>query len=338
MAPKKRSTKASAAKSKDEGQPKQEDDPKTDTARAGSEAKQQAPPANDEAKPDADTKTSPSKRKKATKPSSPQKAPRRSGRSATKAQPTRDQLLTYLLTPSASTLCRPADESNDLSTRGPETRTYSTSTLNPFEELLSAVILSRPISHMLGLRTIRTILNAPYDFSSAKKVQDAGSEKRHQAVYDARTQHKDKTAQEMGMIADVVLEMFTTPDDKEGARLQKVRDDCSRDVDAEREMLKSKIKGLGKTGLEIFFRRVQWLWLEAFPFVDERSGRALRKLGLPEEPEDLVKALEGVDVGHLPGEDVAAKRRRAFVTVLERATGADLEGKHDDVAEAAVAA
>ncbi|KAI7186383.1 hypothetical protein KC363_g6611 [Hortaea werneckii] len=278
------------------------------------------------------------KRKKATASDDPAKAPRRSGRGAPKAQPSKQQLLKFLLSEPASVLCRPDDEAEDMKNRG-DIRTYSTSVLTPFEELTCAVILSRPISHRLGLRTIRTILNPPYNFTSAKAVQDAGNEKHIQAVWDARTQHKEKTAGEIGMIADVVLEKFTADGDKNGTQLERVRTECNKDVEKEREMLKSNIKGLGRTGLDIFFRRVQWQWEAGYPFVDGRSAQSLHKLGLPDEGEELHKLIEQhwekLETKQLAGEDEKAKKRRALVIVLERATGADLEGKSEAVLEAA---
>ncbi len=57
----------------------------------------------------------------------------------------------------------------------------------------------------LVLRTIRTISNDPYHFNTLKAIREAGSEKRHQALWDARTQHKGKTAQELGLLADAVI-------------------------------------------------------------------------------------------------------------------------------------
>merc|ERR1712070_27502 len=278
------------------------------------------------------------KRKTTNAPDDPAKAPRRSGRGAPKAQPSKQQLLSFLLSDSASVLCRPDDETEDMKNRG-DIRTYSTSVLTPFEELTCAVILSRPISHRLGLRTIRTILNPPYNFTSAKAVQDAGNEKHIQAVWDARTQHKEKTAGEIGMIADVVLEKFTAEGDKAGTRLEKVRTECNKDIEKERELLKSNIKGLGRTGLDIFFRRVQWQWDAGYPFVDGKSAQSLYKLGLPDEGEELHKLIEQhwekLETKQLAGEDEKAKKRRALVIVLERATGADLEGKSEAVVEAA---
>lgn len=280
----------------------------------------------------------PSKKRKAEDvPKEATKASRRSVRGAAKAQPSQLDLLNYLLSDAAADMCRPNDEVKDIEAHGKDIRTYSNSALNPFEELLCAVVLSRPISHRLGLRTIRTILNEPYSFTSPKAIKDAGSEKQHQALYDAHTQHKDKTAEQIGLIADVVASQFGKNDSD--TSLDKMRDKASKDWDQERDLLQSSIKGLGKTGLDIFFRRVQWLWPEAYPFVDERTGRGLEKLTLPKNPEALQKLLEQhwakLDTSALAKGDRNAQKRRAFVVVCERATGADLEGKSEALLEAA---
>lgn len=272
----------------------------------------------------------------------PRKALRRSGRSEPKGQPSQQQLLNYLLSDAATELTRPDDETEDIQTRGANIRTYTASALNPFEELLCAIILSRPISHRLGLRTIRTVLSEPYNFTSARALRDAGDEKRLQSVYDARTQHKDKTAAQMGILAEAVLEHFTTKDDSKGTQLGKLREDCGDDVGQAAKSLKKNIKGLGQTGLEIFFRRVQWIYTAAFPNVDTRTADALRLLGLPQDGEQLVALIEAswgkLETGGFAGEDKEARKRRALVVLLERATGAHLEHKVDAVLAAAATA
>jgi len=268
----------------------------------------------------------------------PSKASRRSVRGSARAQPSHQQLLNYLISDAAADMCRPEDEIKDIGQHGKDMRTYSSTALSPFEELLCAVVLSRPISHRLGLRTIRTILNAPYNFTSPKAIKDTDSEKRHQALYDAKTQHKDKTAEQIGLIADVVAAEFAK--DVSDTSLEKVRQQAKKDWDDERDLLQSHIKGLGKTGLDIFFRRIQWLWPEAYPFVDERTARGIEKLGLPKHPDELQKVLQEnwskLDSSALVDVEKEAKIRRAFVIICERATGADLEGKTDALLEAAV--
>jgi len=100
-------------------------------------------------------------------------------------------------------------------------------------------------------------------------------------------------------------------------------------------MLQKNIKGLGKTGLDIFFRRVQGAWAEAYPFVDHRTADALSKLGLPSDAKDLRKLVEEkwtkLKTDDISGSNNETKKRETFVLVLERAVGAELEGNIDDV-------
>ncbi|KAF2091182.1 hypothetical protein K490DRAFT_22519, partial [Saccharata proteae CBS 121410] len=242
------------------------------------------------------------------------------------------QVLRFLISTPAATICSPSDEA-DLDS---STRTYSSGMLSPFEELMCAVILSRPISHTLGHRTIRTVLNPPYSFSSPKAIQDADPETRLQAFYDAHTQHKDKTADEIGLLADTVAHRWA----KGGASdtsLQVVRDEANGDYLGMRKLLQDSIKGLGQTGLDIFCRRIQWLWPEVYPFVDQRTRKALEALGLPGEAEELrelmEKEWEGVGCVNIGIKDENQKKRRAFVVALERAVGADLEKTSEAVLE-----
>ncbi|GAB7349271.1 hypothetical protein MBLNU459_g8419t1 [Dothideomycetes sp. NU459] len=304
------------------------EDPKGDeesTAHAEPDPKEESKPADKS-----------SKKRKVDKPKI--EGERKSGRSAPKTQPTQEKLLNYLLSDAAESLCRSQDEADDIETRGADIKTYASTALSPFEDLLCAVVLSRPISHRLGLRTIRTILNAPYTFTTPKAIIEAGDEKRHQALFDAKTQHKGKTAEQIGLIAEVVATKFGKDDTDTG--LEKLRDEANKGWDSERDLLQANIKGLGKAGLDIFFRRVQWLWTEAFPFVDERTARGLDKLGLPKNPDQLVKTLDQhwakLETQSLVKGDEKTKKRRAFVILCERATSADLEGKSEALLEAAV--
>ncbi|GIZ38644.1 hypothetical protein CKM354_000205500 [Cercospora kikuchii] len=283
------------------------------------------------------------KRKANAESEQPVKASRRSARGTPKSKPSHSQLLNYLLSPDAEAQCRPSDEAEDIESRGEDIKTYSSSILNPFEELMCAMILSRPISHRLGLRSIRTILNSPYSFNSAKAIKSAGEEKVTQAFYDARTQHKDKTAAQLYELADTVLGKFAAEGDDEGTQLGKVLEQHKGDVDEAVEELKKEIKGFGATGIEILLRRVQWLegWDARYPYVDSKTQKALEELGLPSDADDLRDAVEKewtkLETKHLAGEDEAGRKRRAFVVILERASTTLLESKVDDVSEAAAA-
>ena len=170
----------------------------------------------------------PSKRKAKTTDER-SKAPRRSARGV--AQPPTDpvQMLKFLLSSESLNFCRPKDEIEDLETREADTRTYSSSNFSPFEELACAVILSRPISHALGLRSIRTLFNDPYVLTTPKKIREAGIEGCRKALDHARTQHRQKTAEELGMLANAVVE--TLGDGEDDASLERVRKESNYNVE-----------------------------------------------------------------------------------------------------------
>lgn len=256
---------------------------------------------------------------------------------STKADPV--TILRFLLSPSSLPLTAPQDSlPPSSSSPSPEkARTYATTPLTPFEELLSAVVLSRPISHRLGQRAIRTLLSPPHSLTTPGAVRAAGKDGVWRALEDARTQHKDKTAEQVEGLAEVVCEVWAGDDDEDGS-LGRCREGAGRDVQREREWLRSEVKGLGATGLDIFCRRVQWRWGEVYPFVDGRTAEALAELGLPGDAGELRGLVEGRweelgDLGDLDvGEDEDGdgdvddkRKRRAFVLVLERAVGASLE-------------
>lgn len=268
-----------------------------------------------------------SKKRKAETTTQPNKAPRRSPRSGANATTDPVEVLNYLLSPSSLDFCRPKDEIEDLKARGQDIRTYSTSYFTPFEELLCATILSRPIGHMLGFRSIRTIFNPPYEFTTPKKIREAGNAGCREALDEARTQHRQKTAEELVLLAGAVIEYLGTGEDD--VTLDRVREESGHDTSRERAMLKEHVKGLGKTGLDIFGRRIQAVWSEFYPFVDEKTSTAVQKLGLPGSADSLKELMENhwkeLEVEDIVAQDAEEKKRKAFVRILEWAVGADLE-------------
>ena len=174
-------------------------------------------------------KATTSKKRKAEKDDKPAKAPRRSARGAEKSTTDPVKVINFLLSSEASDLCRPKDEVADIAQKGEKYRTYSAHEFSPFEELMCAAILSRPISHALGLRSIRTLFNDPYNFTSPKTIMDAGFDEVRIALDNARTQHRQKTAEQLCTLATVVVDKFSQG--KDDVSLEKVRQSSSRDVD-----------------------------------------------------------------------------------------------------------
>ena len=92
---------------------------------------------------------------------------------------------------------------------------------------------------------------------------------------------------------------------------------------------------MGKTGIEIFGRRIQGVWPAFYPFIDQKTSSALEQLGLPSDANELRQFLEerweDLDIKDVEAADEEEKKRKIFVRVLERAVGAHLEGSVDAV-------
>ena len=197
---------------------------------------------------------------------------------------------------------------------------------------MCAVILSRPISHTLGLRTIKTVLNEPWNWSNSETILEAGKEneegktERVEAMEQARTQHRQKTASELGGLAQAVEDEGW--DEVGNGSLEGLLDAVKGEKMPEliRDVLKKNIKGVGDTAVDIFLRRVQGCkgWEGIGWFLDGKTKEALQEVGLPGDSEALRTLLE-----HGGEKDT----RRSFVVVLERALGIFLEGKQGEVSK-----
>lgn len=61
----------------------------------------------------------------------------------------------------------------------------------------------KPLSHVLGLRSIRTLLDTAFSLTSSKSVTSAGEHRVWEALEAARTQHRQKTAAYISKWGDV---------------------------------------------------------------------------------------------------------------------------------------
>jgi hypothetical protein len=206
---------------------------------------------------------------------------------------------------------------------------YPHSHLTPFQNLIAACLLSKPISHKLGLRTIQTLLNPPFGLRTLTDLDEAGYEGRRKVMWEARTQHKEKTAGQLGDVCEGVKELCGDgAEEEELSELQGVRDQVkgmNPDEAAKKvtELL-TRIKGIGPGVAAIFLRRVQGDWEEVFPYVDDRSVKAAKEFGLIEDGEgaEELKAKVGGD-------------KTQFVRLLDVLVGLDLEKAIDKAKEAA---
>ncbi|KAI3528049.1 hypothetical protein CSPX01_16497 [Colletotrichum filicis] len=220
--------------------------------------------------------------------------------------------------------------------------TYPDSTLTPFQNLVAALLLSKPISHRLGLRTINTLLNPPFGLRTSRDLDEAGFEGRRKVMWEARTQHKEKTAVQLGDLVEGVRKICGgggDDDEKEGGKKEDGKDEedegdiekmtALREIvkgmkgeEAQKkveEVLTDGIKGVGPTGAGIFLRRVQEEWEEVFPYADKRALEAAVEFGIIKES-DGARELAEVNEGD----------RGKFVRMLDVLVGIQLEKKMEE--------
>ena len=275
------------------------------------------------------------------------------------SQPTPKQVLNFLLSKDSLRLCFPDDEL-DFARDNPKSRSYSLtspSEFTPWEHLVCAHLLSKPLSHALGMRSIRTLLNPPYSFNTAVAAAEAGEKRIWEGLEDARTQHRQKTAAYISGMADEFV------DDNEGGKAkremmfelsEKANDEGSGGVIS---FIKANINGMGQTGAEVFCRRVQCVdgWGDAiWPFVDGKARDALVEVGLKvKDAEELQNMIEseadwskigdmglnerGLSKGELSGEEMDVQVQSEFVVLVERALGCVLQKNVAELKKAAAA-
>lgn len=227
--------------------------------------------------------------------------------------------------------------------------------LTPFQTLLCSALLSKPISHRLGLRAITTLFSPPYSYTTPSKLEEAGFEGRRAALWDARTQHKEKTATQLGDIVSGVRDMCK--DDEQDDDVQalgavvRAAEEAAKGKEAASveartaakeavfKTLSEGIKGVGSGACDIFLRRIQHQWPSVFPYIDARTLGYAVDLGLlegdgeGESDEELFKQADALS-SHLrkasKGDAKPEQHRKDFVRLLDVLVGLGLEKRIDD--------
>jgi hypothetical protein len=89
--------------------------------------------------------------------------------------------------------------------------------------------------------------------------------------------------------------------------LRRLREEAGRDPKRERALIMA-FKGIGEVGADIFFREMQTVWPEHFPFADKAALSAAKELGLPTDAEALAELVVKRDFPKLLCALMRAKR------------------------------
>ncbi|KAL4919813.1 COPI associated protein-domain-containing protein [Aspergillus aurantiobrunneus] len=137
--------------------------------------------------------------------------------------------------------------------------------------LIDAMLKSRPISHELTDRTLRTIIDAGYH--DVHKLGDASWEERAMVLKDGGyNRYREQGSTNLGKLVELVNEKY------EGD-LNNLLKNAEYDPQKTRQLVK-EIHGLGDLGVELFFNNVQSVWPSIAPFVDSRSLQTAEDVGI----------------------------------------------------------
>jgi endonuclease III len=149
-----------------------------------------------------------------------------------------------------------------------------------FKLLVAAILFSARIGAKQGTKAAAALFDQGW--TTARKLAESTWEERVRVLNrSGYARYDERTATMLGQTSELLLERY-------GGDLRKLREEAGRDPSRERALLR-QLKGLGNVGIDIFFREVQVVWDELYPFADERALAEARRLGLPDDPKALAR-------------------------------------------------
>ncbi|MFE9650402.1 endonuclease [Streptomyces sp. NPDC006365] len=180
-----------------------------------------------------------------------------------------------------------------------------------YRTLVLACLLSARIRGSVALAATRALYEA--GMRDPRRMADASWQQRVDALGEGGYRRYDeRTATMLGEGAELLLERW-------GGDLRRMRDEADGDLDELRSLLR-EIPALGPAGVDIFLREVQLVWPEAAPWLDAKALQGAERLGLPKEPDHLVKLAGHTEPAVLAAALVrAALDKKVVDDVLRRA-------------------
>ncbi|MFJ9723858.1 endonuclease [Streptomyces sp. NPDC101209] len=146
--------------------------------------------------------------------------------------------------------------------------------------LVLALLLSARIRGSIAVDTARELYDS--GLRDPRRMAGAGWQRRVDALgRGGYRRYDERTASQLGDGAELLIERW-------GGDLRRVRKAADGDVGELRRLLR-EFPGLGPAGADIFLREVQRVWPEVAPFLDRKALDGAARLGLPTDPDRLVR-------------------------------------------------
>ncbi|RYO93910.1 hypothetical protein DL762_000865 [Monosporascus cannonballus] len=148
--------------------------------------------------------------------------------------------------------------------------------------LLNAMLSSTRISHALAAKTVAAVIKAGYHKLDVLK-KSTWEERMQVLTEGGYTHYREKTAAMMGELAELIEENY-------GGDLNSILKTAGENRTKIRAELK-RIKGLGDVGIDIFFDTAQHVWPYLAPFLDPRSAKTAKAVGIGSDVQQLWDAV-----------------------------------------------
>jgi len=156
--------------------------------------------------------------------------------------------------------------------------------------LVASTLLSARITHGIALKAAKALLRAGWR-TPEKMAQSSWEERTKTLNRSGYARYDESTSRMLGDTASRMLALY-------GGDLRRLREAAGHDPAEERRLLKA-FKGIGDVGADIFFREMQTVWSEIYPFADKKALSAAETLGLPATAGELSKLVSREELPRL---------------------------------------
>jgi endonuclease III len=177
-----------------------------------------------------------------------------------------------------------------------------------YQLLVLATLLSARISAGVAVSAARELFAA--GFTTPDKMRRANWQQRVDALGRGHYRRYDeRTATMLGNGAELILDRYR-------GDLRRLAKESKHDRDRAAELLQ-EVPGIGPVGADIFLREAQAVWQWLRPFADRRVAEGARRLGLPTDPADLARLVDGDNLARLAAGLVRVSLDQKLATAVQ---------------------
>ncbi|HEY6538676.1 MAG TPA: hypothetical protein VI138_06525 [Candidatus Dormibacteraeota bacterium] len=159
-----------------------------------------------------------------------------------------------------------------------------------FRLLCASLLYGARISAGIATAAARALAEAGWT-TAPRMAASSWTERTRVLNRSGYARYDESTSRRLGELADGLIARYR-------GDLRRLREEADRDPGRERQLLR-EFKGMGDVSVDIFFREVQALWSELYPFADRRALKAAHHLGLAEDAKSLASLVERRDLSRL---------------------------------------